>query len=179
MRNILIAVIALVFAFALTTNAQVTSVSAGAVYSATIIGELTLSAADGEITDLSRGYTYTLDADINASTPVTPIINGSEAGTPMNFALTSDPGGFVSLAFTLPTMLIGATAGNIPCSFPSNGVYWEETGERWDPNSSKTIQVGVGGAATYDLGITVTVPVTAAVDTYTGTVSCLATITGF
>lgn len=181
MRNILIAVFALALVLALTStsNAQLTSASAGAVYTGSIIGELTLDAADGEITDLSRGYTYTLDADVNAVTPVTPVINGSEAGTPMNFAVEVDPGSNVTLSFILPTFLIGATAGNLPCSFPSNGLYWEETGQRFDPNSPVSFQVGVGGAATFDLGITVTVPVTAAVDDYTATVSCLATISGF
>lgn len=143
------------------------------------IAQVTLDATAGELNNLTRGYTYTLDADINATVPVTPVVNGSEAGIPMNFVLTSDPLTNVTLTFTLPTFMIGTVAGSMQCSFPSNGLYYEETGQRFDPNGPVTVQVGAGGTATFDLGITITVPPTAAVDDYNASLSCIATITGF
>lgn len=172
---------ALVFALACTSIAQpVSTASSGATFTASVTGTLTIVASAGTIDNLSRGYTYTLIADPNATVLVTPVINGAETGLPMNFAITGDPGGFVQMDFDLPTSLIGANAGNLPCSFNSVALFWEETGRYFDPNGPVVIQLGTGAAATCDLGITVTVPVNAAGggDTYAGTVTCLASITG-
>ena len=170
-----------IFVFMTVSFAQpVVTASAGATYTASLNGVLTNVASAGTIDNLNRGYTYTLSPDPNAFVPVTPIINGAETGVPMVFALSADPGGFVQMDFQLCSNLIGANAGNLPCSFNAMSVFWEETGRYYDSNGPVVIQIGQFGIATIDLGITVTVPINAAggADTYTGTVTMLASITG-
>ena len=138
---------------------------------------ITVDADPGSLKCLSKGITYSIDPDINAATPVSPIITGNETGTPMKFVLTGQKDSFVSLSFSLPTMLTGATGENIPCAFPSIGVYWEETGVRFNPNSPMTIQLGGTGTSTLYLGITLTIPVSVPDGDFTGTVLCSASYT--
>ena len=180
MRTMIFIIVAITCLVNFSLAQSVSTVSAGATYIASVTGILTNVAFPGKIENLTRGYTYTLNPEPAVFVPVYPVINGAENGIPMTFALSGDLGGFLLMEFSLPTNLIGVSAGNLPCSFNGTSVFVEEDGRRHDPNGAITIQIGQAGIATVDLGITVTVPTNAAAgaDTYTGTVTMIASITG-
>jgi hypothetical protein len=178
MRNLLLVVFALVLVFAMATNGSAqSSISAANAFVATVQSTLALSGGDGAIGPLSGGFTYTLDADINAAQHVTPLVNGSEDGTPLQMVITSDAGTAVEVTYGLPTVLIGAS-GALRCSFASNSAMCEETASRYNPNAPFVITVGSGNTATLDLGMTVVVPPGALAEDYTGMVTCTVALTG-
>jgi hypothetical protein len=166
-------------------NAQVLTQTASDLYTVEVIGGSLAVAVGtaGEVTGLSPGFTYTLLPDVagNLANAVIPIINGTEAGTPMEFDITADPGVAVQVTFTLPTILTGQGMGSsISCSFGSQSLYVVETGALLNPNVPNTLTSGAGGAGwTLDLGITVTIPPATLPDTYQGVVACMGVITGF
>ncbi|GEM_PF-6448400 len=162
------------------TDSSGFSVSTGATYQAALYdGNLNINSDDGYIAELSKGYTYTLNPDWNAPYPVTPVINGDEEGEPVEISLVGTPGTTVTVSFKLPPVLVGYKLGVLPCEFPANSVYVDETGERWDPNAPRAITFGANGEVLLLLGIRVTVPPgVAANDEYYGIVTCIMTEAG-
>lgn len=173
----------LVMVFIMTIPQQLSyaqkSATASAVFHATVAGTVQLEVSDGTITDLAKGYTYTLDSNPNAGSPVSPIILGSESGTPMEIEIASDPGTNIELSLTLPSSLVCSHhSGVLPCSFSSDGLYWRKTGQRFNPYSPVTIQVGNDSVESFLLGIIVTVPPDISEGEYTGAVNFFATLNG-
>jgi hypothetical protein len=186
MRNILIAVFALVLVASL-ANAQLASSASSGLYTVEVVGNLAVAANDGEVTGLSPGYTYTVNPDVNGAfggiggVPVTPQITGNEGATPMEFDVTADAGTTVQVTFELPTVLTGqGIGGALKCSFGPQSLYYAETGQLLNPAVPNVLTSGAGGGGQYTLflGMTVVIPGNTATDIYQGVVSCTASITG-
>ena len=130
-------------------------------------GDLSTTAVDGDMTNLSRGYTYSLTPNTSPS-PITPLINGHEQGRTAQLQTDVGYGTPVRVVFILPTHLIGDDGNySLPCGFKSDAIYVEETGERFDPNRPDTITQGSGCTLTLDVGITLSVPSDAVTGGYT------------
>jgi hypothetical protein len=90
-------------------------------YTVGVSGSVQFTAgAPGSLDNLSKGYTYTLNPDqystggaaiAAGAGVVTPIINGAEAGIPMNFQITVTGAASVAVSFELPSVLTGTGAG--------------------------------------------------------------------
>ncbi|HLX12041.1 MAG TPA: hypothetical protein VKS81_04435 [Bacteroidota bacterium] len=135
MRNLFLIVLAVVLVGAM-ANAQTTA-TAAEYYTVGVAGDVTFTTtAPGQLDNLSKGYTYTLNPDQYVFTAsgvpggqsdgtgvVTPSINGGEAGVPMNFVLQVTGAGSVAVSFELPSVLTGSQQGftNSPGSVSSAG----------------------------------------------------------
>jgi len=193
MRNILIAVFAVVLVCSM-ANAQWTTQGAAAYYYVSTVGAVTVAAsASGEIINLSPGYTYTVNPDPNfdpgdPGMAITPMITGSEeVSAIMNFTVASDVGGAIVVTFDLPTQLVGSGEGDygfnggvIPCTFSPTSLYVDPGGVLLNPNVPNTLNTtsAVPELNLY-LGITVTVPPGTVPDKYRGVVTCTAAVSGF
>lgn len=137
---------------------------------------ITMSANDGYLYALARGYFYWLSPIPNDSSPISPIINGNESGYPMRFILEADSGHNIQIIFSLPDSLFNDDSPQqwLRCTFDSVSVFRAGTYERWDPKEPYTIQVMSGGKDTFYLGITVNVSLNAISNNYLEYVFCKA-----
>ncbi|HLX13389.1 MAG TPA: hypothetical protein VKS81_11305 [Bacteroidota bacterium] len=165
----------------------------GGFYDMGVVGDVGIASAGGSVTGLSKGVTYTLNPDNQHPSPsgspyiITPIINGSETGTPMIFTITVIGANAVTVTFQLPPTLVSvAEEGQLQCVFSSTSGYRDGTADglpaangNFNPNVTNTFSTGnAGGTITLNIGITVIIPATASTGTYQGVVSCTASITG-
>jgi hypothetical protein len=142
--------------------------------------ELLFFKKDGEIKNLSKGHAYTLDPNPNDSISVTPIVNGTETGTPMEIKVDGIPGSWVFVDFILPTSLVDTISGRqIPCFFSTNSAYWGNLDTTWNPNDSVVTTIDGSGVLPIHLGISVSVPDTAIEGTYKAEVGVVAYYSGF
>ena len=129
-----------------------------------------VAAYDGRADDLSSGTSYRIYVDDSLATQVIPRLNGNEHALAVKFIVTASPGTKVTVNFVLPSVLSGSS-GNIPCTFDhASGALLEETHNRWDPNTPEIVNIGASGSATIDLGIILTIPVSADTGRFSGTI---------
>lgn len=181
MRNVLIAVFAIVLVVAF-ANAQTTSSTATDVYTIETAGTgVTVSAsAPADITDLQGGYTYTVTPLDDGTAILTPAdVTGNQDVSPFQWEIDTDPFTNLTVSFVLPTVLVGTLDGApaLHCSFGPQSLIIEGSGAVYNPNVANTI-FNTTGTLLMDLGITVTIPPGAVADAYTGNVTCQASITG-
>jgi len=201
MRNLLLVVFAVVLVFSMNQVVRAQqNASADALIEVDVIGGLTITANQGiTISNLTPGYTYTLNPDpasdvggfTGGTNAVVPMINGTETGAAADFALATTSGTpeNVVVSFTLPAVLVAngvsggsGTGGTLAISFsPTSAVVIDAAtgtnGQIFNPNVPTTIPVGIAGCDVW-LGCTVTVPATSYPDSYFGIVVCTASITG-
>ncbi|GEM_PF-3877079 len=111
----------------------------------------------GEMYNLQRGYTYTLNVNPADSISVTPQISGEEEGYPVRFVIVADSGRHLRVSFDLPDSLFSDTdpVGVILTTF--------------DPSVIQPITYTHGNVNdTITLGITVSIPAAALYDAYAG-----------
>lgn len=143
------------------------SLTASARFYAHLYSDEYLPGTDGDMNNLSRGYTYSLTPNTSPST-ITPLVTGREQGRTAQLQTDVGSGATVRVVFTLPSNLIADNENYlIPCRFRSDAVYVEETGERFDPNLPDTIALGSSCSLTLDMGMTVSVPSGAVTGGYT------------
>lgn len=132
-------------------------------------GDVLIPTDDGRMSDLSRGYTYTLTADSGANKLV-PVVNGHEWGIPTRLWQDAFPGERVEFHWTLPAFLFNESDGRIPCSFGPDAVFMKETGEHFDPHTPAIVRIPPNCFVTMEMGITVAVPADAEPGVYSGQV---------
>ncbi len=122
---------------------------------------------DGDLGNLSRGVTYTIVPG-SVGNPITPIVNGMERGQIPKLKFDVPTGITIWIKWILPRGIVSDDGnGSLPCRFAPDAVLCEETGGRFDPNQSDTIDVGSHCSVTLEIGITATVPVNVALGSYT------------
>jgi type IX secretion system substrate protein len=135
---------------------------------ADLCGQFRNPSTDGTIDNLSRGHTYSIRPGPGVNS-IFPVVNGKERVSIGKIRIEAKALDSVQVNWILPKSMVPDNEDGppIPCRFDADAVYVEETGERADPNGPVNTIIGRYCSTTLELGMTITVPPTAARGAYT------------